>query len=75
MPNPMIIISWNCRELENSRTIQDLYNMTKEKKPKIMFLIEALLITKKLEGVRKRLGYGNYFGVDFIGRRGGLAII
>ncbi|XP_042966793.1 uncharacterized protein LOC122300311 [Carya illinoinensis] len=49
--------------------------MAKEKKPKIMFLIETLLVTSKLEGVRKRVGLENCFGVDPVGRSGGLAML
>lgn len=43
----MKLLSWNCRELGNSRSVQDLSNLVKGKSPKVVFLIETMIKTKE----------------------------
>ncbi|XP_042952162.1 uncharacterized protein LOC122289251 [Carya illinoinensis] len=62
----MNILCWNCRGLGNPRTVQDLCSLAKDKRPKIMFLIETMIGTKKIEGIRRRVGYDQSFVVDSI---------
>jgi hypothetical protein len=71
----MSILCWNCRGLGNPRTVRDLCRLVKEKKPKLVFLIETKLRTDKLERIRIRIGFNSVFGVDSVGRSGGLALL
>lgn len=40
-PSPMSLFSWNCKGLENSRTVNALKEVIKIEKPKIVFLMET----------------------------------
>jgi exonuclease III len=71
----MSILCWNCRGLGNPRTVRDLCRLVKEKKPNLVFLIETKLRTDKLERIRIRIGFNSVFGVDSVGRSGGLALL
>jgi hypothetical protein len=46
----------------------------KEKKPKVVFLMETKLQSKRLERIRIKAGFGSVFGVDCVGRSMGLAL-
>lgn len=70
----MILLSWKCRELRNSRSVHDLYQMVKDKCPKVLFFMETLTKCSKLDVLRGRLGYEGCFGVDPIGRSRGLTM-
>lgn len=70
----MNILSWNCRGLENLRTVQDLYRMIKEKCLGLVFLMETKLRRIKMEWIRCKLGFQNLFVVDSVGKGGGLAL-
>ncbi|XP_042982759.1 uncharacterized protein LOC122311987 [Carya illinoinensis] len=71
----MNLLSWNCRGLGNPRTVQDLYRMVEEKRPKVIFLIETKANASRLDGVRRRLGFEGCFVVEAVGRKGGLALL
>jgi exonuclease III len=71
----MSIISWNCRGLGNLRTVQDLRQMVKEKRPWMVFLMETKLRKNRMDVVRYKLGFPNLFVVDSIGKSGGLALL
>ncbi|KAG6624127.1 hypothetical protein CIPAW_16G004600 [Carya illinoinensis] len=71
----MKILSWNCRGLGNPRTIQDLYLLVKDKKPKIVFLMETKQLTKKFDAIKRKLGFIGCFVVDARGCSGGLALL
>lgn len=71
----MIIISWNCRGLKNPRTVHDLCLLVQDKKPNIVFLMETKLDMRRMDGVRKRLGFYECLIVDAISSKGGLAIL
>jgi ribonuclease HI len=70
----MSLISWNCRGLGNLRTVRDLNQMVKDKKPNFLFLIETISSKKRMEGLRVRLGFEGLFVVEPVGRSGGLAL-
>jgi hypothetical protein len=70
----MNLLSWNCRGLGNPRTVRELRRLVKEKKPKIVFLMETKARTEKMERVRIQLGFENMFVVDSVGKSGGLAL-
>ncbi|XP_059429221.1 uncharacterized protein LOC132163036 [Corylus avellana] len=71
----MSLISWNCRGLGNPQAVRDLCQLTKEKKPIILFLMETKCRKNKMEVVRVKLGFEGMFVVDPIGRSGGLALL
>ena len=66
----MRILSWNCWGLGNPWTVRDLCRLVKEKKPKMVFLMETILPSHRLEKIRVNLGFNHVFGVDCVGRRG-----
>ncbi|XP_040986473.1 uncharacterized protein LOC121234570 [Juglans microcarpa x Juglans regia] len=49
--------------------------MAKEKRPKIMFLIETMIVTKRVEGIRRKVGFEQCFVVDPVGNGGGLSLL
>lgn len=71
----MIVLSWNCKGLENTWIIHDLCLLTQEKKPNIIFLIETKLDAIKMELVRHRIGFEGCLMVSALGRKGGLAML
>lgn len=71
----MICLSWNCRGLGNPRSVYDLCLLTKNKSPQIVFLMKTLLISNKIEIVKRKLGFENCFCVDPAGWGRGLAFL
>lgn len=71
----MNLLSWNCRELCNPRTVRDLHQLVKEKRPSIVFLMETLVSQSYMERICKRLQFDNIFVVNPTGRSGGLALL
>jgi endonuclease/exonuclease/phosphatase family metal-dependent hydrolase len=71
----MSLISWNCRGLGNLRTVRDLYQLVKEKRPNFLFLMETKRNKIKMEVIRSQLGYAGMFVVDPVGKSGGLALL
>lgn len=70
----MIFLSWNCRGLENFRTVHALNDLVRDHKPSVLFLIKTLSVASRIEEMRVRLGFANSFSVDRVGRNGGLAV-
>jgi exonuclease III len=70
----MSILSWNCWGLGNHRSVRDLCRLVKEKRPSLVFLMETKMLSKCLEKIRVKIGFRNVFGVDSVGRSGGLAL-
>ena len=70
----MIILSWNCRRLGNLRTVQELDQLVKEKRPNLVFLMETKLCKGKMERIRIKLKFRNMFVMDNIGKSNGLAL-
>jgi exonuclease III len=71
----MRILSWNCRGLGNPWTVRDLCRLVKEKKPAMVFIMETKLLARKLESIKIKVGFTNLFGVDNVGKSGGLALL
>jgi hypothetical protein len=71
----MNILSWNCWGLGNPRTVLDLCQMVKEKRPNFVFLIETLCFQDRMEWIRVKLGFASCFMVNPVGRSGGLALL
>lgn len=70
----MSCISWNCRGLRNLRTIHVLRDLVRGRNPDVLFLIETLSKSSRIEELRLKLGFVYCFSVDCIGRSGGLAV-
>ena len=70
----MNLLSWNCRGLRNPKVVRDLCQLTKEKKPTILFLMETKYRRQKMEYIQVKMGFECMFVVDPIGRSGGLAL-
>jgi exonuclease III len=71
----MSVLSWNCRGLGNPEIVPDLHCMVKEKGPDLVFLMETKMQNKKCEFIRIKLGFDYMFGVDSVGRSGGLLLL
>lgn len=70
----MIVLCWNCRGLGNPWTVRHLRRLVKLKKPVIVFLMETLVVQRKVDVLRVKLGFQNAFCVDCVGRSGGLIL-
>jgi ABC-type Zn uptake system ZnuABC Zn-binding protein ZnuA len=64
----MILLSWNCRGFGNPRTIRDLHQLVKEKRPNMVFLMETLCSQRYMDRIRSRLGFDSMFVVNLVGR-------
>jgi hypothetical protein len=71
----MNTLSWNCQGLGNLRTVLDLCQMVKTKKPCFVFLIETLCSKNRMEWLQVKLGFAGCFVVDLVGRSGGLTLL
>ncbi|GLT53218.1 hypothetical protein SLA2020_265040 [Shorea laevis] len=69
------LISWNCRGLGNPRTVRDLCQMVKDKKPRFLFLMETKIKQHRLQHVRIKLGFEGLMAVDPVGLSGGIALL
>jgi len=70
----MKLIAWNYRGLGNGPTIRSLLNLQKEEDPDILFLSETKMDSRRMEGLRWKLGMTNLVVKDCKGKGGGLAI-
>ncbi|KAF5450453.1 hypothetical protein F2P56_030807 [Juglans regia] len=70
----MKTLVWNCRGLGNPWTVQDLSLLVKDKRPEVIFLMETMIKTRRVEGLKSKLRMEGCFVVDSLGRRGGLAL-
>ena len=59
----MRCISWNCRGLGNSWSIQNLREIIRSQRPSLIFLIETLVNDEKIEQLRIQLGFDGKFVV------------
>ncbi|XP_074339551.1 uncharacterized protein LOC141677486 isoform X1 [Apium graveolens] len=70
----MKILSWNCRGLGSPRTVRVLGDLVRVHKPDFLFLCETIAFSNKVEEMRIKLGFAQFFSVDRVSRSGGLAI-
>lgn len=59
----MSTISWNCRGLGSSRTVQELLDLVSSKKPCFVFLMEVKVGRSQVEKIRVRMGFEGLFYV------------
>lgn len=70
----MSSLSWNCRGLGCSRTVQELKDLVSNLKPSFVFLMELKVDRAYIEKVRIQLGFEGAFYVDRVGLSGGLSL-
>ncbi|CAH9089342.1 unnamed protein product [Cuscuta epithymum] len=68
----MSILSWNCRGLNNSATIQCLSDLVSLYRPLIVFLMETKVRCLRAKEILRSKGFTNSEGTDSAGRSGGL---
>ena len=70
----MSLLVWNCRELGNLRTEDQLTDFVWAKDPSIVFLVKTWTDKASLEQVQRRIQFRNVFVVPRCNKAGGLAI-
>lgn len=71
----MIGLTWNFRGLENSRIVQTLKWLVKDKCPHLVFLMETKCNKARIEIIKRVINFDNCLVVDSVGRSGGLAMM
>ncbi|WCJ43898.1 hypothetical protein M5689_024607 [Euphorbia peplus] len=71
----MNCISWNCRGLGNPRAVRCLGDLLKSQNPNLVFLIETLVYSSKIESLRRKFNFNYKFVVDCRGHSGGLVVL
>ena len=68
----MKIYSWNCQGLGNPRTVKTLQNWVWRERPNIVFLMETMIDSKKLQVVKEKCGFSEGLCLSSRGLSGGL---
>lgn len=71
----MNVLSWNCRGLGKSSAVQALLDIIQQQRPQKVFLCETKSDVRKLESVRRTVGFDCAFSVAGRGRSGGLCLL
>ncbi|CAN0928459.1 hypothetical protein LINGRAHAP2_LOCUS36508 [Linum grandiflorum] len=71
----MIVMSWNCRGLGQSRAVRVLGELVTAHRPDVLFLSETLVSSQKMEEVIISLGFDGCFAVAARGHSGGLCML
>lgn len=71
----MSCVSYSCQGLGKARAIVRLTNLVRREDPKIVLLMKTKCERKKMEEVRVRLGFKNYFVVECRGKLSGLDLL
>ncbi|BFG31060.1 hypothetical protein CerSpe_173340 [Prunus speciosa] len=70
----MIYLLWNCQGLGSDLTVRALRGLIHKHRPPVVFLMETKMLSKRIDGVRRRMGFYNGFNVDPVGVAGGLSL-
>ena len=70
----MSTLLWNCHDLSNATTVNELRVFVKDFAPSILCVVETQVHKSRVECLAGTLGYDNVFAVSSTGRSGGLAI-
>ena len=74
----MSTLSWNCRGLENHRTVQALRSNVEREVPSLVFLMETKIPRKqqyKMKEIQNSVSFTQGLIVPSEGRSGGLALL
>ncbi|CAN0859472.1 hypothetical protein LINGRAHAP2_LOCUS7666 [Linum grandiflorum] len=71
----MIVLSWNCRGLGQSRAVQVLGELIKTHRPGVVFLLETFVNKSRMEEIRVDIIFEGWFVVDAVGHSGGVCIL
>lgn len=71
----MNLMSYNCRGLGKTRAVDRLAELVRRESPHILFLMETKCDCKKMDCIKRKLGFLSYFSMDCVGRSGGLCLL
>ncbi|CAN0826964.1 hypothetical protein LINGRAHAP2_LOCUS851 [Linum grandiflorum] len=71
----MIVLSWNYREMGQSRAVQVLCELVSTHRPGVVILLETFANKRRLEEVKVALKFEGCFAVDADGHSGGICIL
>lgn len=71
----MSLLSWNCRGLGTSSTVQVLMDLAHMKNPMVIFLMETMINDTMIEVIKAKLNYEGLFTVAGLGHGGGLEML
>ena len=71
----MNILSWNCRAVAGSSTVQELVDLCQRVHPAILFLMETRAHRSRLEKLRRKLRFDEMYCVEADGLSGGLGLL
>lgn len=71
----MKILTWNCQELGNSLTIQELRVLVAQERPNLVFLMETKNKKTMVDKIRRQLKFQHMFIEQLIGIAGGLVLM
>lgn len=57
----MNILSWNCWGLGKPRTVRALSDLVRDRRPEVLFLMETISEKRRIEELRVKFGYSNFF--------------
>lgn len=69
------MLNANTQRLENSHIVQDLCMIVNDKCPNVVFLVETKLKAKRLELLKRIIGFECCFVVELVGRSRGLVML
>src|SRR3954470_20707774 len=70
----MSVLSWNCRGFGNPEAVRELRSIVKLEGPTLLFVMETKIKGKRVEDLRRHLGFGGCFAVDSVGLSGGIGL-
>ena len=68
----MKIFSWNCQGLGNPKTVRTLQTWVWRERPNIVFLMETMIDSKKLQLVKEKCGFRDGLCLSSVGLSGGM---
>lgn len=70
----MIHFFWNCRGLGSDTVVRALHGQIRKLRPSMIFRSEMKINDRRINGVKRRMGYRRGFNLPPIGKAGGLSL-